>query len=211
MKSIKCFVSDLITKFDLEISPDKTEQFLFRKMPYNLLGDHRLTSVRIDEDRYTIGVPLTYLGLEFNGYKTLIKSANLSKYYRRLIYLIKSRARRANKLADRDPTVPRVIYMNQIKKLYNTPLRKVHRNSENKHTTRQRYRLVVNDRGDFEFEPYSINQRESNFISYIQRCDKVFDTKDFSKQLRKKKQIIAEAIRRHLDRGSGRGWSGEEL
>lgn len=198
MSSLAEYVTECITTYGLKISQEKTEQYLLKNMVYNLRGDQRITSIRIGENRYTIGVPITYLGLEFNGYKTLIKSTNLAKYYRRLIYLIKSRAQRANKLADQDPTVPRAVYLNQIKKLYNAPLRKDRRNSENKHTVRYRNLLVVNERGDFEFSPYPVNPRSSNFISYVQKCDRIFGTRDFSRQLHKRHEIIYEAIKRHL-------------
>src|SRR5690625_14914 len=204
VSSIREYISGLIRKYKIEISEEKTEEFLFRNITYNLQGDMRLTSIMMREDRCTIDAPLTYLGLEYRGYQTLIKSSNLTKYYRRLIYLIKRRARRAQRLSEHNPHVPEAIYLNQLKKIYDQPLRKHQRNSESKHHRRSGYRLVINDRGDFEFEFFPRSGRTSNFISYVHRCDRIFETKDFSHQLRKKDQIIAQAIRRHLKNEQGK-------
>lgn len=127
----------------------------------------------------------------------MIKSSNLAKYYRRMIQLIKRRAKRAKRLSEKDPTIPKAVYINQIKKLYNSPL-KNNKEKKNEQLFRRRYQLVVNERGDFEFYFTKSKQRYSNYITYIRRCDEIFETKAFSKQLRKKKQIIGQAINRHL-------------
>ena len=69
-----------------------------------------------------INSQLFYLGFEFRGYNTLIKSTNIAKYYRRIIEIIKRRSKRAIKLSSNNPNIPRAVYVNQIKKLYNSPL-----------------------------------------------------------------------------------------
>lgn len=204
ISSIREYISVLIKKYKIDISKEKTEEFLFRNTVYNLAGNTRLTSILMRKDRCVIDAPLTYLGLEYRGYQTLIKSSNLTKYYRRLIYLIKRRARRAQRLTEHNPHIPNAVYINQLKKLYNQPLRKHQRNSESKHHRRSGYRLVINDRGDFEFEFFPRSGRTSNFISYVHRCDRIFGTKDFSRQLRKTDQIIAQAIKRHLKKQDDR-------
>lgn len=114
-----------------------------------------------------------------------------------MVQLIKRRARRAKRLSEKDPTVPKAVYINQIKKLYNAPL-KNNKEKENNQLFRQQYQLVVNDRGDFEFEFTKSKQQHSNYITYIRRCDKIFGTTAFSQQVKKKKQIIGQAINKHL-------------
>lgn len=199
MEYINQYISDLITKFKVKISHEKTEKFEFRHLPYNANGDKRITSIKIEGDIQIVGAPLTYLGFEYRGYNTLIKSTNLAKYYRRLISIIKSRSRRAIKLSESDPTVPRAVYINQIKKLYNTPLRYA-KAKENKEVFRRKYSLVLNDRGDYDIEHKDMpNRRASNYISYIRRCDRIFGTQSFSRQLRKKRQIIGKAINLHME------------
>lgn len=190
-------IQKLIKHYQVDLSSDKTERFLFQNRVYNKAGDRRLTSIEIKKNNCIIGSPLTYLGFEYRGYNTLIKSSNLAKYYRRMIQLIKRRAKRAKRLSEKDPTIPKAVYINQIKKLYNAPL-KNNKEKENEQLFRRRYQLVVNERGDFEFYFTKSKQRYSNYITYIRRCDEIFETKAFSKQLRKKKQIIGQAINRHL-------------
>ena len=141
---------------------------------------------------------MNYLGFEFRGYNTLIKSTNIAKYYRRIIEIVKRRSNRAVRLSTHNPTVPRAVYLNQVKKLYNSPLKNSNR-IENKQVFRKRYSLTINDRGDFMFDHQEIEVKQhSNYISYIIRCKKQFGTDSFSKQLKKKKQIIGQAINKHL-------------
>ena len=193
------FVNDLILNFKVKISKDKTERFIFRKVEYNKCRDKRITSFKVDkEGKEIINVPLVYLGFEFRGYNTLIKSTNIAKYYRRIIEIIKRRSKRAIRLSSNDPTVPRAVYVNQIKKLYNSPLKQV-KKLENKQVFRRRYSLIIDDRGDFMFNHFDVvAKQQSNYLSYIKRCKREFQTKSFSSQLKKKKQIIGQAINKHL-------------
>lgn len=199
MEKIYNYIARRIKKYHVKLSKEKTERFLFKKMPYNKKKEQCITSVQLyPGKKCVIGAPLTYLGFEFRGFNTLIKSANLASYYRRLIYIVKSRAKRAKRLAQQNPTVPKAVYMNQVKKLYNAPLQYSHKKEQHQ-VFRSRYNLVVNDRGEFEFDHYDIEGQNANYISYIRRCDKVFETKAFSRQLRRKHKIIGQAIRRHLN------------
>src|SRR5690606_40775862 len=107
-------------------------------MVYNKNGNKRITAIKIiEDDRCVIDCPLNYLGFEFRGYNTLIKSTNIAKYYRRIIGIIKRRSRRAMRLSSHNPTIPRAIYVNQIKKLYNSPLKHSSK-TENKQVFRRR-------------------------------------------------------------------------
>jgi hypothetical protein len=197
-EKINEYISSLILKYRVEISKDKTEKFLFKKLAYNKNGDERITAIKITETKRIIDCPLTYLGFEFRGYNTLIKSTNIAKYYRRVIEIIKRRSKRAIKLSFHNPTIPRAVYLNQIKKLYNSPLKHVGK-TENKQVFRTRYSLMINDRGDFIFNHFDVEvKNHSNYISYIKRCKREFNTNSFSLQLKKKRQIIGQAINKHL-------------
>ena len=198
LERIESYINQLIKNYEIEVSTEKTDRFLFKKMAYNKIGDKRITAIKLGEEENKIDTPLTYLGFEFRGYNTLIKSTNIAKYYRRLISIIKRRSKRAIKLSQSNPSIPRAVYLNQAKKLYNSPLKHAQK-TEIKQVFRKRYNLVVNDRGDFEFNHYDVKvNNQSNYISYIKRCDKVFGTKAFSQQLKKNKQIVGQAINRHL-------------
>jgi len=59
--------------------------------------------------------------------------------------------------------------------------------------------LIINDRGDFTFDHFDVEVKNaSNYISYLRRCKKEFNLNSFSLQLKKKKQIIGQAINKHL-------------
>ncbi|PPJ40277.1 hypothetical protein C0063_20550, partial [Pseudoxanthomonas sp. KAs_5_3] len=78
---------------------------------YRVLEDYCLG------DCCSLGRPLTYLGFEFYGYKTLIKSANLARFYRRIIYAVKRKALRASRIQSKEGG-PFVIFKGQLKRLY---------------------------------------------------------------------------------------------
>ncbi|MGY3055720.1 hypothetical protein ACVWYG_003941 [Pedobacter sp. UYEF25] len=198
LDEIEAYVNHLILKYEIEISKDKTERFLFKKVVYNKKEESRITAIKLTKNNSLIDCPLTYLGFEFRGYNTLIKATNIAKYYRRIIGIIKRRARRAKRLSLHDPNIPNAIYMNQIKKLYNSPLKNSNK-TEIKQIFRKKYSLVINDRGDFIFDHFNIEiKNHSNYISYIKRCKREFNSNTFSLQLRKKRQIIGQAINKHL-------------
>lgn len=198
VKQINDFINNLILEYKIEISKDKTEQFLFKKVVFNNAGDRRTSVFKISDGKEISGSPLNYLGFEFRGYNTLIKSANLAKYYRRIIQMVKRRAKRAIYLSQHNPAVSRAIYINQIKKLYNSPL-KYSNKTEVKQIFRKRHSLKIDDRGDYTFNHFDVEVKNySNYISYITRCKKEFITNTFSMQLRKKRQIIGQAINKYL-------------
>lgn len=85
------FVTDFIHKeikqIDLTISQEKTEKILFKK------HNNRLQSFKIRKNgELQINFPLNYLGFEFYGYQTLIKSKNLAQFYRNMKQAVKRKA-----------------------------------------------------------------------------------------------------------------------
>jgi len=160
----------------------------------------RLTCFSLDSQDNEKFSSLTYLGFEFKGYHVGIKSPNLAKYYRKLISSVKRKANRANKLADKNPNAKKAIFKNQIKKIYNLPLRFTDKeNIEFAKLQRRRYKLILNDRGFYEFRHSIINSKnKSNYRSYIKRCCKTFETNSFNIQIQKSKTTVHKAISRYL-------------
>lgn len=202
ISSTKQSVENLIKESKVEISKAKTETFIFDDLEYNGRREKRLTAIKINNDgSKTIDSPLIYLGFEFRGYKVLIKSTNLAKYYRRLISIVKRRAKRAKKAINRDPFQQMAIYHNQIKKLYNRPLRDIDSETgELRQVFRTKSVLQLNDRGEYSTLSSEVNSRRknSNYMGYVRRCCEIFETNDFEKQLKKRKHIVFTAINRHL-------------
>lgn len=204
---IEDYINKLIEKSKVEISKHKTERFIFRFVEYSPLhSKRRLTSFKIknSEDNQTIEkhAPLIYLGFEYRGYNTVIKSSNLSKYYRRIISITKRRCRRANKLMLKDPQSKRAIFVNQIRKLYNKPL-KINDSdkTEISKLNRRRYSLTKNERGFYEFSHKEFSKKHnSNYYSYIQRCSNIFNNDIFLNQIRKRRHIVHQTISKNLDK-----------
>ncbi len=195
---IKNYVENLIKVSNLKISSSKTESFVFRKSVYNQEKKKRLTSFKVVEEKERKDAPLIYLGFEFRGYNTCIKSTNIAKFYRRLISIVRRRSNRA--VRNKNPNIPKAVFKNQIKKLYKKPLRELDgEDGEIKQTFRNRTFLTKNERNEFSMivKP-SVNKNKSNYFSYIKRCEKIFEDKIFSRQLRKKDEILNSAIKKHL-------------
>lgn len=200
---IEKYIYNLVAESKVEISKNKTEQFIFRNINYSPKHDiKRLTCFKVDKNtKKQVETPLLYLGFEFRGYKTVIKSANLSRYYRKIISITKRRCKRARALLEKNPEARKAIYINQIKKLYNKPLKiNDSESTELKNQIRKRYKLIRNDRGFYEFSHYQINTKmESNYFSYVKRCCEIFGDKQFLNQIRKRKHVVFSAINKHLN------------
>lgn len=199
---IEKYIYDLVEESKVQISKNKTEKFIFRNIVYSPKhNEKRLTSFKVNkvtnEEKET---PLLYLGFEFRGYKTVIKSANLSSYYRKIISITKRRCKRTRILLNKNPEAKKAVYINQIKKLYNKPLKiKDSESTELKKQIRKRYSLVRNERGFYEFSHYPVNsKKESNYYSYVKRCCVIFEEEHFMNQIRKRKHVVFTAINRHL-------------
>lgn len=203
---VKQFITDEIKNSFIEISELKTEQFIFEEIPFNKNNETRLTSFKVDQFGVKTIKPLIYLGFEFRGYSTIIKATNLARYYRRLLSVVKRRAKRANTNFGKTPFTTKAVYLNQIKKLYNAPLQLDDaEHFELKQRNRTRYRFEKSDLGHYELVLYSSSKRNnSNYITYLKRCDKVFKKQrdsSFLKQLRKRKSIVNHAVQKHLLKG----------
>lgn len=199
---IKNYIQNLIKESKVEISTAKTEVFIFEHREFNATRQKRLTSIKLNNDgTKSVNSPLIYLGFEFRGYNVVIKSTNLAKFYRRIISIVKRRARRTIKVNQKDPLQKKAIYLNQIKKLYNKPLREIDSESnELKQKFRTKSVLELNEKGEYSFIKKEVKSKiqNSNYMGYVKRCCEIFKSDHFEKQLRKRKHIVHTAIKRHL-------------
>jgi len=184
---IESFVKKSIEENKIALSDSKTEKFLFKK---NSTG--KIVSIKLDISRSTIGTPFTYLGFEFYGYKSLIKSANLAKFYRRLVYAVKRKIKRAATLAQSRFDRKIVVYRRQLYKLYTAlPL------TASRVRTRTKW-LSKNERGEYFFRTKEIDKKfNSNYISYVHRASKIMNEPAITKQIKKHSRIFNQAIFKH--------------
>ncbi len=190
---VENYAHDAIKKCKVEISTEKTERFIF-KYDISAKGERVLQSSKIKKDNSThMGYPFTYLGFEFYGDKTLIKSANLAKFYRRMIRSTKTKAKRAVQAAKKTPGRPLKIYRNQLYRLYaRYPL------STGKLRTKVKF-WVQNDKGEYFFKTkVRPAKHSSNYLSYAYRASDIMNEPAISKQINKHKRILFQAMSKHL-------------
>lgn len=200
---IENYVYGLVKQSKVNISENKTEKFVFRKVTFSpKRNDKRLTCFKIDKkSKEEIETPLLYLGFEFRGYKTVIKSGNLSKYYRKIISITKRRCARAKMVLEKNPEAKRAVFINQIKKLYNKPLKVNDSESSEKKNLRRKFsKLQKNEKGFYDFAHYSPKdqKKESNYYSYVKRCCSIFEEDHFMNQIRKRKHVVYKCIDKNL-------------
>lgn len=201
---IEEYIYALVKESRVNISENKTEKFIFRNVTYSPKHtDTRLTCFKIDKrTNFEIETPLLYLGFEFRGYKTVIKSANLSKYYRKIISVTKRRCNRVKKVLDKNPEAKKSIFINQVKKLYNKPLKINDSESSEKRSLKRKFSsLKKNERGFYEFSHYvpTNAKKDSNYYSYVKRCCSIFEEEHFMNQIRKRRHIVFRCIRKQLN------------
>lgn len=110
INKVENIILNEIKNVKLKISIEKTEKILFKR------DSNKLQSFKINKDgSLKKNIPLNYLGFEFYGYQTLIKSKNLAKFYRAMKQTIKRKHKRVesikkNTLLDEAPIFKRKIY-----------------------------------------------------------------------------------------------------
>lgn len=112
IKITEDFIKDEIRKIDLTISSEKTEKLLF-KMNKGSLQSYKIVGNNLNNLKENI--PLNYLGFEFYGYQTLLRSKNLAEFYREMKETVKRKHKRVEHskekyLLDVAPIFKRKIY-----------------------------------------------------------------------------------------------------
>jgi len=190
---IENFILEEIKNSKVEISTGKTEKFLFQ---YEQISPriNRITSTLITKTGKLVGKPLTYLGFEFYGYQTLIKSANLAKYYRRMISSVRRKVDRADRFRENaDAKV--VVFPRQLSRIYNN----VNLNKEKVY--RKRKMLVKNDQGFYGFKFKDVPAKSgSNYFSYTKRASLIMQQSKISGQVRNHKNVFYSAMAKPIRR-----------
>ena len=192
---LKEFIETAIQESLVEISQDKTEVFLFKKIT---LGKQtpRLTSIKMAKNTCIIEAPFTYLGFEFYGSQTLIKSANLAKFYRRMISTVKRKSKLALKIAEREGKKP-VVFKKRLHKLY------INANLNKTKILLRRKTFIQNNVGDFRIESTKKDKDfRSNYLSYIKRASIIMEEPAIQKQVCKHKTLFNQALYNHLKRNA---------
>ncbi len=176
----------------VEISKEKTEQYYFSAIAKaegtNKIICHLLRGEDLLPER-----PLTYLGFEFYGHKTLIKSANLSKFYRRMIIAVKSRSRRSILAGNKTPGASIALFRRRLYRLYTNI-------NLDKTTIKNRYKYLTPNR--FGFYVYQTEESEdefrSNYFTYGRRAADIMNEPKIVDQVKRHRTIFNQAMKKHL-------------
>jgi hypothetical protein len=186
---VEKYVTNKMKEFQVEISSSKTEKFTFQRHL-----DSKITCIKSLQNGIHKQSALIYLGFEFNGNNTFIKSSNLSKFYRRMIESVKRKAKRARKDADRKGLPKPVIFRRQLYRLYVTlPL------SKKEYLTRYKT-IEKNEYGEYRtISKYKTKMLRSNYLSYVARASEIMGEPAIKNQIWNHRRLFNEAIHRHLN------------
>lgn len=184
---VEKFVMEAMEKSRVSISVDKTEIFQFTNNE-GIMRCHKVS--KAGEQRVA---PFIYLGFEFNGQHSFIKSGNLSKFYRRMVFSVRRKAKRALKIADANPGSKPVIFRRQLYKLYSAldlTKTKVH--------TRWK-RLIKTETGNYQLKTgMKTRILRSNYFSYARRASEIMNEPKIYEQVRNHRKLFNQAIHKHL-------------
>jgi hypothetical protein len=189
-RDIERYIKTAIEKIELEVSHEKTERFVFKQ-----ISPTKLECLKITTTETLKKSALHYLGFEFNGQTTLIKSANLGRFYRRMIQSVKSKASRARRIYRSNPTAKLAVFRRQLIQLYSDI------DLETRIIRKRLKRLKLTPRGDYQlFVDKKDDKIQGNYFSYARRASEIMNEPKIFRQLRKHRSIFNRSIRRHLSK-----------
>jgi hypothetical protein len=200
-KEISEFVFGEIEKYDLEIQAAKTEVSYFRYVEVNGKRQLKVFSVRtkkingeiaeIEQENY----PFAYLGFDFYGYKTLIKSKNLAKFYRRMKQAVKSKAKRIESVKEKYLISNPLLFKGRLYRVYSYKGQKPRKWKKDR-----RYLEYNDDLGYYAFETIEKdNPYRGNYLNYVKRAAKIMNEPGIERQLRRHFKILKKYIAEHID------------
>ena len=175
--AVEKIVYEEIEKVKLTISIDKTEVVQFTEGVKN--DKKELISHRDIKGEWITDRPMSYLGFEFYGYKTLIKSKNLASFYREMKQSVRRRSRRIetrkqNELVDTLPIFKRKVY-----RLYSYQGVKK--------------RILISNSG-IPNRKHQKRKFRGNFIRYANNAAEIMDAPEIRNQIKNHWRILQKTI-----------------
>lgn len=167
-------VLEEIKKIKLTISVDKTEKFRFKTVN-NKLECFKIKNAQLIPNSY-----LQYLGFDFYGYKTLIKSANVSRFYREMKESISIKAKRIQSVQRKGLTENAIIFKRKIYRLYSFKGIQSRKLPASK---------IIYGRGKLIKKEY-LKKYRGNFIKYAYRASDIMEAPEIRRQLRRHMIIL---------------------
>lgn len=178
---IEKIVEEEIDKINLKVSFEKTEKSLFK------IENNRLQSYKIDGEKLIKNIPLNYLGFEFYGYQTLIKSKNLAKFYREMKNTVKRKHKRVEHIKEKYLLDEASLFKRKIYRLYSFKGAKS--------------RLIPSKRtvfikGKAVTTPFERKFR-GNYLRYAYRAADDLDAPEIKRQLKNHWKILQNTLRKY--------------
>lgn len=172
----------------LSISEKKTEVSYFQHEKVS--KTERLQVYRLSNGERKFNVPFAYLGFEFYGYQTLIKSAKLAGFYRRMKTSIKRKNRMAERRMEKELTDKKIIYKTRLYRLYTA------KGINSRKLKTKDVRFEKDGFGQYRF----INKGEKprkyrgNALTYAKRASGIMNEDKILKQYRRHLEIFHKTI-----------------
>lgn len=187
MSLVNEIVTGEMKRQEVIISEEKTEIFKF---------DNSLTGLRVSKkkgEEWIPNQPLIYLGFEFYGNKTLIKSTNLSKFYRRMIYAVKNKSKLALKIGELNNEKP-IFFKRQLYRIYRNV------NLDHHKAKKNFLRFIKLETGDYRLISDKIKKKPSgNYFTYAERAAEIMEEPAIAKQVRNEKKIFNQALDKYYN------------
>lgn len=174
IEKIKGIVLEEIKKIKLDISESKTEKFRFQ------CNGKKLECYKIIGDQFVPNSYLQYLGFDFYGHKTLIKSANVSRFYREMKESIAMKAKRIESVQEKNLNNEAIIFKRKIYRLYSFRGIKSRELPANK---------ILYKNGKLVNQNFQRKYR-GNFVKYAYRASDIMEAPEIKRQLRRHMIIL---------------------
>lgn len=203
LKFVNKFLHEKIKKCKLKISKDKTEIIRFKYNANNILTSERVKFIRKklvsepNKNGHSKKIPLKYLGFEFYGNKTLIKSAGLAKFYRKMKKAIRVKSKRLLYEEQKLHSEKVIFWKRKIyrrfsfvghykkpRKVKEKIIKKVWNEKAGKYLTKEEIR---------------IRTLRGNYLSYAYKASCIMDEPAIRKQVRRHWEILQKEIKKRID------------
>ncbi len=176
INKVEKIVLEEIKKIKLSISESKTEKFRFKTV------NSRLECFKVNDQQLIPNSYLQYLGFDFYGYKILVKSANVSRFYREMKESIAMKAKRIKTVQDKNLTNEAIIFKRKIYRLYS--FRGIRSRKLPGHK-------IVYKNGRLVKEVF-VRKYRGNFVKYSYRASEIMESVEIKRQLRRHMIILKD-------------------
>ncbi|MDV7188268.1 reverse transcriptase domain-containing protein [Lutibacter sp. TH_r2] len=181
ISTIENVVDEEINKIDLKVSFEKTEKSLFK------IDNNRLQCYKIDGDKLIENIPLNYLGFEFYGYQTLLKSKNLAKFYRTMKESVNRKNKRVEQLKENYLLDEAPIFKRNLYRLYS------YKGAKSRKLPAKKSKYI---NGSVFVETYERKFR-GNYLRYAYKAADELDAPEIKRQLRNHWKILQRSISKY--------------